>query len=320
MAQTREPAQLQRCFVRAEDWLLTLAATDGSRGEATADDLGDLLRILFGVWLCERATQEAPSPPFLDLTERVEDQLRGAEAAGAFNPFAYDAKLLLLCHRILAEQGRQAFGITGFARALAAALGVGPTVPLRYAGEALLLAQLSYAAAPPRMTVGSEDLGGDPGTLLRADGARIRAVCDTIAAATQFGVVPLRSDGDVRAALVEVLPIVLIASLRRNDLDTGAALLRAIRYLRLRNTREIQQATMFVADQQQGDGKFGYFAVELAAIARARPEAPFDALRQLYLPVTVSCLWSLAETVSPVFSPGSPSPVLAGRDVTLVPA
>jgi len=309
MASRREPDRDRVRFARAEAWLLALAAPEPPGGPGTSD-LGDLLRILFGVWLCERAVgDDARSPDLVALAGGVEQRLCRAVSAGEFDPSAHDATLLLLCHRILSEQGRQAWGISSFAHELSAALGETPTVPQRDAGAAVLLAQLGYRAYPVWVTLPAADIGGDAAALLRADEARVRAVCNAIASATQFGLRPLTADRAVRESLALVLPIILVASLRQNDLETGAAVLRAIRYLRLPRTRAARQATTFVADQQQGDGKFGYLAAETAAIANARGWVPFDAARQLYLPVTVSCLWALAETTIPRFNLVSRAPM-----------
>lgn len=313
MVNRREPDQGRLCFVRAEAWLQTLAAPTSHGGE-TSCDLDELLQILFVVWLCERALHaEARSPDYVALTERVAERLCRTVAAGAFEPCAHDATLLLLCHGILTEQGRPACGIANFAHELTVTLDNGRVIPLPHAGEAVLLAQLGYRSYPARVTLSAADAGGDTATLLRADGVRVRAVCDAIAAATQFGLVPLAAEPAVRDSLAFVLPIILAASLRQNDLETGTAVLRALRYLRLTRTRLARQAITFVADQQQGDGRFGFLAAEIAATTTARGWLPFDAARRLYLPITVSCLWALAETTIPGFTLVSRSPMTAAE-------
>lgn len=313
MVNRLESDQQRSLFVRAEAWLLGLARIEGSGGGEASDDLDDLLRILFGVWLCAQAIQrDEPSTDFIALTRYVEERLFCSAAPGDPDPAAHDVKLMLLCHRILSEQGRSACGIAGLAHELSVAQANAPIIPPQDAGEAVLLAQLGYRAYPPRVALSAADAGGGAAALLRTDGAGVRAVCDAIAAATWFGLVPLVADREVRESLALVLPIILIASLRHNDLETGTAVLRAIRYVRLTRTRAIRQAITFVADQQQGDGKFGYFAAEIAAITNAQGWMPFDAARQLYLPIAVACIWALAETTVPGFTLVSRSPM--GRD------
>jgi hypothetical protein len=298
-----------RPFVRAETWLLGLAGARAGGNGRKSTDFGHLLQVLFGVWLCERAVRGARrSSEFTALVASVAERLDRTVAAGEFDPSAHDATLLLLSHHILVEHGRPARGLTDFAQDLNA-MSVSPHAT----STTTLLAQLGYRSCPARTTLTVADVEGDAGRLLQADACRIRAVCDLVGGATRFGLIPLAADRAVRESLTLALPIVLALSLRHNDLETGTAVLRTLRYLRLTRTRVARQAISHIADQQQGDGRFGYLAAEVAAATRAQGWLPFDAGRRLYLPITVSCLWALADATVPRFtlvprSAGPPDP------------
>jgi hypothetical protein len=219
-----------------------------------------------------------------------------------FDPSRYDAKLMLLCLHILTAYRRRAHGIADFAREVAAALQQLGPLPPRYTGEALLLSQLGYGDRPPAPVLGRADAGGDAFQLLAADEDQVRAVCNNVAAATHFGRLPLQADEDVRGHLGRVLRVLLLAFLREYHLETGAILLRAIHYLRLPRTRAFRLAVRFLVDQQHGDGKFGYFALETSEICKTVGRGDFDPAPALHLPTTLTCLWSLAESLIPGFN------------------
>ena len=127
-------------------------------------------------------------------------------------------------------------------------------------------------------------------------------VSNNIAAATRFGQQPLRADVEIQRYLGRLLPVILLQTLRDYDLEMGTILLRTICYLDLPRTKAIDLAIEFLIDQQQSDGRFGYLAIESAGIARSTELGSVDITSKLYLPITVACLWSLAETLVPRFN------------------
>ena len=294
----RDKPRVLELFMRSRSWLLNAALSGES---SSALGLGDLLRVLLGVWLCERASQfPVPSSSFHDLTVCVENRLRDEVERGIFDPFRYDAKLLLLCHHILFLHHCYAYGIESFAQQVGEALREVQDIPLRYIGEALLLSQSGYCHCPTVPPLQAVDAGGNALQLLRAQDEQIRTVCDNIAAATHFGHYRLEAAAEVRAYLDDMLPVLLLQSLRTHNLELGTILLRTISYLRLPRTRAVRLAVNFVVSQQKSDGRFGYFALEIAKLHKNL--GSFDATNQLYLPITISCLWALAETLIPDFN------------------
>ena len=299
----RQPASpCNESFTRAAAWLADLAEADDPSHARLA--LGDQFRLLYGLWICERAVgSSAPSPASVEMARQVEALLRAESRAGTFDPLRYDATLLLLVARILHQQGRQTPGIDEFACQIASALMELPCIPLRFVSEACLLAALGYDIRPPVPTLTPDEIEGDALALFDADKEQLRAIGGSIAAATHFGRKPPRAVPGLLATLRVVLPPILLETLRRGDIDTGALLLRTLRYLRLTRTRAVRDAAIFLAGQQQRDGKFGYFTARATATAEAMEhgrEADLDV--GLHLPLTVSCLWSLAETTVPGFS------------------
>jgi hypothetical protein len=55
-------------------------------------------------------------------------------------------------------------------------------------------------------------------------------------------------------------------------------------------------------NQQQRDGRFGYFAIETSAICNSLGRGGFDAVCEVHLPTTLTCLWALAESLIPGFN------------------
>lgn len=285
----------QRCFALASTWLLSLA----DQHELT---LNDLFRILLGVWICERVSpnlEQCPKPE--KVITLVDKRLQDEFAAGRFDTSHYDFKLLLFCQHILSKEGRRVEGIAAVAAQVAEALQSLPMIPLRYAGESILLYQLGYGKRPTFPPLMIEEASGGPLGLLRSGEDRVRSVCNNVSAATGFGQRRLKTDPDVCKYLERILPIILLQSFRDYRLETGAILLRTLRYMRVPRNKTLRLAIEFLIDQQRSDGRFGYFAIETDEISSLENHQEFDSIRQLYLPITLSCLWALAETAVPGF-------------------
>lgn len=287
-------------FAHAGAWLSELACAHDADLEARS--LADHLRLLFGLWLCEQACSGgAAAPALAETARRVEATLRDQVRTGTFAPLAHDSTLLLLSARIVREQGRDTPGIDEYASQIAAALGDLPSIPVQFAAQAALLAALGYQPRPSAPPITERDIPGDALTLIRADKKQLRPLCAAIAAATHFGRVAPHGDPERIATLRLVLQPVLLDLLRRGDLDTAAPVLRALRYLRLTRGRTVRAAIPTIIRQQQPSGKFGYFT-EMARAASDDEAVARNLDLGLHLPITVSCLWALAETTVPGFS------------------
>ncbi|QXJ22477.1 hypothetical protein AGRA3207_003480 [Actinomadura graeca] len=142
------------------------------------------------------------------------------------------------------------------------------------------------AAAPPPPEWPSD---ADPYDLLTKGPDELRDCCDAISAVTGFGSDPLQVPAAFREpAAALVLPALAIRALRCADLELGALLLRTTGYL---DHPIPAEPVGFLAARQWPDGRFGDF--HAIAGRTGVPEL------RLYLPVTVGCLWTLAEACTP---------------------
>ena len=131
--------------------------------------------------------------------------------------------------------------------------------------------------------------------LLLADKTDIEGICKQIATATLLGMRrPATAD---TAALLTVLPVIMLQKLREYDLVLGSNLLRTIKYLGVAKSIEASYAIEYLQTQQHSDGRFGYYARELRELQDlVNPEL------HLYLPVTVSVVWAIVEALTPNFT------------------
>ena len=71
-------------------------------------------------------------------------------------------------------------------------------------------------------------------------------------------------------------------------------------YLGMQKLRYFKDSLDFILWQQRPDGRFGFFAPEVSCIRNKDPK--FNEKRCLYLPITVSAMWTIAEILDPKFS------------------
>ncbi|WP_242273011.1 hypothetical protein [Bacillus cereus group sp. BfR-BA-01538] len=91
-----------------------------------------------------------------------------------------------------------------------------------------------------------------------------------------------------REQLGKVLGFLAISYANTEDLSVVAALIRAAAHLNLDN-HWLHHALIYLIDQQQPDGCFGFITSELAFQGREGPES------SLVLRLTIEVLWALAE-------------------------
>lgn len=126
-----------------------------------------------------------------------------------------------------------------------------------------------------------------PLDLVRADPGLLLRFADQIAYQTGFGRMADQILADLLARWINALPVAVTVAVCARDLAITSALLRDGAYLRHSRCPELHAATAFVAAQQQPDGGFGALAVDADPTLR-------DTVR---LPLTLACVWALAETM-----------------------
>jgi hypothetical protein len=92
--------------------------------------------------------------------------------------------------------------------------------------------------------------------------------------------------------------VVALQSLREYDIALAAIVLRTIAYLQVPTSRWLEHAVRYLESQQQCDGRFGYFA---ASSAKYTTQADVTIDTDLFVPITVSCLWTISEMRTPGF-------------------
>jgi hypothetical protein len=246
-----------------------------------------VLQSMLGVWVCDCALDEAS----VDMHILVDIALDGLRTIDDLH--AVDTKLLFLCLQAFEREGRASPAIRGLGESIARSLTELPSIPTRHAGIAAVLYELGYAG----IRAGAIPVAAEPGidALLCGSPEKLRRVCGAVAAESHFGARRVRPERFV--GLRRVLPILLLQTLRSYDLDTGAMLLRTARYLRLRTGGRLDESISFVIDQQDWDGRFGFFAVERSAFRESAELRHFDDVLSLHLPITSACAWALAEVM-----------------------
>ena len=274
---------------RAAAFVSSCAGADARRSVP----LRSHLQVLFGLWVAARAGVSLALSRLDAQAATTRDALASEAAGGAFDPYAHDAKLLLLCRLAMRDCGYDSEPLQALCRDVVAATHTMSVVRPRLAGVVLLLERLGEEPVRRGTSIDTE-VAVPAGSLLRADAAVVRDVCNAVAGSTFFG--SRRLPARDTAGLVSTLPVILLEKLRQYDLTLGATVLRTLKYLRARAKEEVTFATEYLLCQQADDGRFGYYAREVAeGDGLADPEL------DLYLPVTVSVLWALVEAWTPSF-------------------
>jgi hypothetical protein len=113
-----------------------------------------------------------------------------------------------------------------------------------------------------------------------------RAAIGALEAATAFGTARV----SVSDALADALDGAAMAGLQDYDLDFACQALRARAYVSNRRGLAAQTALRFLLSNQDFDGSFGFFDDAMARKVRG-----IDPRLELRMPVTLACLWTIAE-------------------------
>lgn len=294
----RSIAQLRHVFERSESWLSSLG---GSEILGRTLRIRDVMMLAIGEWIC-LCILDRPGTSMRLVAQRVESKLRSVEGNGTFDPFAYDSKLILLMLELLTMNGCKSSAFVHFAEEVNEGFKMLGSTPTRFVGESLLLSHLGYVDPPAAPTLTAGDIGRGGRYLLLGTDSELRMACDAISAASLFGTHALNAETEVGMALRELLPCALFHTLRTYDLDLGARVLRTMRYSGLGSLQAFRLGTAFLVDQQESNGRFGRLTKEALALTESGYIAPAEVEARLYLPITVNCLWSLAECTSDDFT------------------
>jgi len=150
----------------------------------------------------------------------------------------------------------------------------------------MLLARLGFLPEPP---VPASSFSPELYSVLTSDTTTVRQIVARIGALTFYGTRPFARP----LGLGEVLECVMMEALRRYDLELSCTLLRALLYSGRGNGLAVRTARHFLLTNQSAGGDFGFFDEEIRLLGRRSPE-PYASLA-IRLPVSLACLWALAE-------------------------
>ncbi len=303
-------------FTRAADWI---SATMREPGSGCSPGIRHMLVALFGIGVCHATVAaDATASALCVMASQVRTMVE--ERDGSFEPSEYDERLLLACQGVLSVTGHRAPSIDAYAAGLARKYAQMIDLSWRQSDIILLLRSLGHTELKLRLESPIERAPERDTALLLADSGHLRDVCREIESVTAYGTIPGRLAEPSRILLRDTLSTVVLHVLRSYDLELGSTILRAIRYLSLPATSHEGHASSFLIAQQRPDGRFGYYASDLACAPRRgdqgshgadQADVDFDVELDLYLPITVTCTWSLAKNLVapfPLITPGTHQP------------
>lgn len=262
-----------------------------------------VLQNLIGCWICEKALMRyVGKPDIYSIAGKIQKHLdiKGREAFSEL--LNSDAALVLLSAGILRALDSKSETIELFIQEVAAGLNGhedrDKTETTELFATRFLLHKLHLHQDLCTYSINWPQISSEK-NLFQADESVIRALASDIAAATSFGQRFPSVEPALLKQLAIVLPVWTLFYLRQYNLEMGTLLLRTMNYLHLREDIAFQECLNFVLAQQQLDGCFGFLAPEVSRLQSNKSD--FNDAFELYLPLTVSCLWAIAEATNPDF-------------------
>jgi hypothetical protein len=257
-----------------------------------------LCRVLLGCWICDSVTGETDTA-FSRTAERIGAALRAGDPAAGVAGEAISPTLKLAVAGLLASRGvfiPSLHAPDGYLPRVAALLGATPRREL--AAEMPL-----YEKRVLLHALGLHPAPGEEGLAIVTDFARA-CLLDMDAEELTLRIQVATGCGTRRVTLAaddlwigELLLGLAMHSLRRYDLQKGCELLRAASALGLGGVEGFHACMDFLRLHQRPEGAFGFFGAEERKLREAAPRV--DVETELYLPVTLECVWALAEGLDP---------------------
>lgn len=256
------------------------------------------LQILVGLWICEQGLIEDQSYTRTMAYAQKVNQYIPEDPEEALDFLYADPALALFSLGILHSFDIQNRQIELFATKISELLREHTDQDEKEANELFLVRFLlrRLHLHPPLPAYKLREL--PPSTLIQADDTTIVMLIKNIAAATQFGQVTYSMDTDAIRSLSSLLPVLMFDYFRSYNLEAGMQILRCMRYLHLYDNQSWTPGLNFLLAQQT-DGRFGFLAYELTQLEATEQQVSPDLY--VYLPLTVSFLWTIAEASHPQF-------------------
>lgn len=283
-----------RSISRARQWLDDLSGTL-LESETVRPEV--LSKILLGHWVCDSRTANA-GRAFRESAVRIGEALTLAEANDRVDWSKTAPALKLMVGALLSSQ--EVFvpflhSRDGFLRLATEAMNATPAtepfadMPL---SEKRVLLHAMALHPPPIRIEFSEVKTFARGLSLSEPGSAIEELLLRIHSHTSFGTVRANVKHSDRW-IPELLAGLAITYFRKYDLLTGSRILRALCYLGA-PAESLAPGIGFLKVHQRPDGAFGFFGIESYELRDKVPDRLALDI-ELSLPVTIECLWTLAE-------------------------
>jgi len=289
--------QIQSIGARTRAWLINLSQ---QAEEHPVCAIKQQLQILVGLWICERTLlQDDHCSATQAYIPHVSRHL--AASNDIFTELLRaDPPLVLLALGIVRFFHSHNQHLEAFAKQISQLLQTA-TDASELADNALfltcfLLQRLELPTYQPAYVLQEMPTS----TLSQTDDATVRTFAANIIAATHYGATELSAEVHFVQVVKVLLPTWMVYHLHQYHLESGMQLLRCMRYLRLWQHRSFRAGLHFLVAQQQQDGRFGFLGQEIAQTQSSNNDALISDLL-IYLPHTVSFLWTIAEATNPEF-------------------
>jgi hypothetical protein len=274
---------------RSARWLYSIC---GALEQQPTDRVDVICNALIGLHICDVLL--GTNGDHFDAAAKSADKMIVSEDAGFGLADSVPAGLYIVTAALLRRSGKRLpilVDVLSRSARIAAKAGLWASEdPVDSYEARLLLSHLGYVEGPPDFDV--ETLSDHAeGLDIPASTEGLEDLLRRIEAITALGTrrisVPAKATW-----IIELLGGLSMAAYKSYDFVTGGRALRAVHYLG--NVEYLAQECMtYIRLHQRDDGRFGYFGPEEESLIAAI--ATFDPWRDLYLPVCISCLRTVAE-------------------------
>jgi hypothetical protein len=266
-------------------------------------DFSSLLYILLGEWIYFDAFETRNSPNLYALAEQIREKIdvHSVYANNRMLPYPA-ASLALLCTAILRALKIRSKTLEDFTKAAHEALR--KHIPktdeekINLFQSRFLIHKICLMPIPKYKNLKMPDTRDDlNGLYVSKDWDYLSRY---VAATSLFGTKKIRFERNLKVHIHSSIVFYLFHSLHSYNLKMGFQLLQTMCYLHLNKGRSFKQALEFITQQQRPDGSFGFFGPEALKLEKSDPKikVKFD----LYLPITVYAMWTIAEAFGTDYS------------------
>jgi hypothetical protein len=263
-----------------------------------------LCNILLGCWICDSVTGSLDHLFPRDIkaigTALIrERQRRQADWSKTPPTLKLIAASLFAHHGIQVDFLHADTGYVGQAQTFLASLGRGKTKNgIQFYEKSILMHKMGRIAKPRPASL-AEMVRFAQALPLTDTGTGREHLLGLISATTEFGQRTVALGG-ARTWLRDLVLGFAMAALRKYELIAGCRWMRAACHLAMSGER-LEACVEFLRLHQRPEGPFGYYdtTVQQAVVKLPGIAAPFFIGTSINLPVTVECLWTLAEVTTP---------------------